>query len=427
MSAPETGVPEGGVREVVIVGAGQAGLQTAASLRQGGFEGGIRLVGDEPGLPYQRPPLSKAFLKKNAEPGSVALRNADFFEKQRIDLLAGETVTAIDRQARRVALASGGALDYDRLVLATGARNRRLPVPGGDHPDLAELRTLDHALAFRDRLRDAKRLVVVGGGYIGLEIAATARERGVEVVVCEAMDRVMARTASPALSAHVGKVHRDHGVSLRLAAGIAAIAEKGGRVTGVETAEGETIAADLVLFGIGVVPNVELAAEAGLETGNGIVVDPCLRTTDPTIFAIGDCASFAAPPCCGPKLPGRVRLESVQNAVDQGKAAARNILGPPQPYDEVPWFWSDQFEMKIQIAGLTAGSEREIDRWNAEKQRLTVYCFRGGRLAAVETVSNPGDHMACRRILAERLSPKLEEVEAAEFSMKEWFQQMRGR
>ncbi|MFC3225709.1 NAD(P)/FAD-dependent oxidoreductase [Marinibaculum pumilum] len=414
--------------EIVIVGAGQAGLQTAASLRQFGYEGRIRLVGEEKGLPYQRPPLSKAFLKADSDPESLALRNRDFFEKQKIELLDGERVASIDRQAGAVELASGGRLDYDRLVLATGARNRALPVPGGDHPDLLELRSLDHALAVRDRLGSAGSIAIVGGGYIGLEIAATARGRGLDVTVVEAMDRLMPRTASPALSAHVEGVHRGHGVGLRLGEGVARIATDGeGRIAGVETAAGGLIAAELVLVGIGILPNDALAAAAGLETDNGIVVDSCLRTADPSIFALGDCAAFPAPDFGGGALPGRIRLESVQNAVDQAKCVARNILAEPAPYSEVPWFWSDQFDMKIQIAGLTAGSDRQIARLDEEKGRLTVYCFRDGHLAGVETVSNPGDHMACRRLMAERLSPQPAEVEAAGFSLKTWLQAMRGR
>lgn len=416
------------LNDIVIVGAGQAGLQVAASLRQGGFEGRIRLVGDEAGLPYQRPPLSKAFLKGDGDPAGLALRNTEFFEKQAIDLLDGQTVAAIDRQARKVTLGTGATLAYDRLVLATGARNRALPVPGGDHPDLAELRSLDHALALRERLGGAGRIAIIGGGYIGLEIAATARDRGLEVVVCEALDRVMPRTASPALSAHVAAVHRGHGVDLRLGAGIARIAtDGGGRIAGVATDAGALIDADLVLIGIGVLPNAELAAAAGLETGNGIVVDAFLRTADPTIFALGDCAAFPSPEFGGGALPGRIRPESVQNAVDQGKCVAQNILGEPQPYDAVPWFWSDQFGMKIQIAGLTAGADRSIARFDAEKERLTVHAFRQGRLAGVETVSNPGDHMACRRLIAERLSPTPEEVEAEGFSLKDFLLKHRHR
>jgi len=414
------------LRQIVIVGAGQAGLQTAASLRQLGYDGRIRLVGEERGLPYQRPPLSKAFLKGDGDPASVALRHEGFFAAQDIDLLDGETVAAIDRPERRVVLGSGGVLDYDRLVLATGARNRRLPVPGGDHPDLLELRGLDDALRLRERLAQAQRLVVIGGGYIGLEIAATARARGLEVAVCETLERVMPRTASTALSAHVAAVHRDAGVDLHLGAKVTGIAVEGGRIAGVDAGEGSRIAADLVLVGIGIQPNQELAAAAGLEVADGIVVDACLRSSDPDIFAIGDCAAFPVPPAFGPGLAkGRlIRLESVQNAVDQAKAAARNMLQDPQPYDAVPWFWSDQFGMKIQIAGLTAGTEGHLVRTDPDRpDRLTVHGFREGRLAAVETVNHPGDHMAWRRLLAEHRWPAADTVAAPGFTLKEWLQQ----
>lgn len=419
------------VSRVVIVGAGQAGLQTAASLRQLGFDGSIHLVGAEPGLPCQRPPLSKAFLKGDAEPDSVLLRHEGFFADQRIELLAGQSVVAIDRPGRQVLLAAGDALPYDRLVLATGARNRRLPVPGGDHPDLLELRGLADALRLRERLGQARRLLVIGAGYIGLEIAATARARGLEVAVCETQERVMPRTASPALSAHVAAVHCAEGVALHLQATVTRVAVENGRIVGVDTAAGERIAADLVLVGIGIQPNQELAQEAGLAVADGIRVDACLRTSDPAIFAIGDCAAFPVPPAFGPPLihpaqsgPQEVRLESVQNAVDQAKAAARNILDEPQPYDAVPWFWSDQYGMKIQIAGLTAGTTGHLSRVDPDRpDRLTVHGFRGERLAAVETVSHPGDHMAWRRLLAEHRWPSAEEVAAPGFTLKGWLQQ----
>ncbi|MBW7947613.1 MAG: FAD-dependent oxidoreductase, partial [Sphingomonadaceae bacterium] len=300
---------------VVIVGTGQGGFQAAASLRSDGYEGPVTLVGEEPHAPYQRPPLSKAYLLGKQDAEGLLLRPLSFYAENRIDTLFGETVTAVDRTARRVTLASGGTLPYERLVLATGARVKTLPVPGAELDGIVYLRTRDDSDRLRDHLRHANRVVIIGGGYVGLEIAAAARGFGKEVVVLEIEQRLMARSAAPIMSDFYADLHRDRGVDILLGTGAAKIEGAGGRADAVLTSNGLRLPADLVVVGIGVVPNVELAAACDLAIGNGIAVDEYLRTSDPSIYAIGDCCEFPSV-----HVGARVRLESVQNAVDQARA-----------------------------------------------------------------------------------------------------------
>jgi 3-phenylpropionate/trans-cinnamate dioxygenase ferredoxin reductase component len=384
---------------VVVLGTGQAGFQVAASLREERFDGRILLVGEEPEPPYQRPPLSKAYLTGKADAKSVRLRPEKFFADHRLELRAGERAARIDRAARRVVLGSGEALSYDHLVLATGARNRALPVPGAALDGVAQLRTLGEAEALRQRLAAARQAVVVGAGFIGLEFAAIAAAAGVAVTVVEATDRPMARSLSPMMSAAFRSAHERQEVRFVFGATVVRVlGAEGGRATGVETADGRRFPADLVLVGIGVVPNAELAAEAGLAVADGIVVDERLATSDPAISAIGDCARypcrFAAPGA------GLSRLESVQNAVDQGRCVAARLAGRPAPYAAVPWFWSDQGALKLQIAGLATPHERAVARGDPAGGAFSVFCFRGGRLIGVESVNRPLDHVLARKLLA---------------------------
>jgi 3-phenylpropionate/trans-cinnamate dioxygenase ferredoxin reductase subunit len=396
---------------VVIVGAGQGGFQTALSLRQEGYAGPVTLIGDEPGLPYQRPPLSKAYLK-DGDAARLALRQAAFYADEGIQLITGRRVTLIDRDGRAVELDDGRRIGWDRLVLAVGACNRRLPLPGAELDGVVELRTLADAEVLRERMTSARRVVVIGGGFIGLEFAAVARERRVEVTVLEAASRVMSRAVSPATSAFSHDLHAALGADLRLGAAAAAILADGGAAAGVRTGDGEAIAGDLVIVAVGVAPNVELAAAAGLDCGDGVVVDEMLRTCDRDIFAIGDCVSFV------PRGRGdRLRLESVQNAVDGARAVAATLAGRPTPLTAVPWFWSDQATAKLQIAGLTHDADRHvpIDRGPG---KLCVACFRQGRFAGLETVNSPGDHMAARRLLAARDDVTEAELDAAGWRLK---------
>lgn len=398
-------------RGVVIVGAGQGGFQAAASLRQEGYEAPITLVGDEPGLPYQRPPLSKAYLK-DGDAERLALRPAAFYETEEITVLPGVRATRIEREGHLVELADGRRLPYDKLILATGSRNRSLPVAGGGLEGVVELRTLADAQALRARLPGVTRAIVVGGGFIGLEFAAVARGLGVEVTVIEAAERVMSRVVSPPVSEHFHALHRALGVDLRLRVMAAEILGDGRRATGVRLSDGTEIAGDLVVVAVGIVPSVELAQEAGLACADGILVDAELRTSDPDIFAIGDCVAFV------PHGRGdRLRLESVQNAVDGARAVAATICGRPTPLTAVPWFWSDQGTAKLQIAGLTHHADRHevVERGDG---KLCVFCFRGGRLVGVETVNSPADHMAARKLLAARADVTPAELEAVEWRPK---------
>lgn len=381
-------------RKVVIIGTGQAGFQTAASLRQAGFEGEVTLVGEESEPPYQRPPLSKAFLKGEGDPNEVHLRPETFFASKDIGLLSGDRVEHLDREARRVELASGRTLDYDDLVLATGSRPRALPVPGSDLDGVLMLRTLADAQALRERLTEGARLVVVGGGFIGLELAASARERGAEVTVIEALERTMARAVTPATSAHFAALHAEHGATILHGATVAQIVGDGA-VSGVELGDRTRMDADLVVVGVGIVPNVELAAEAGLAVHDGIVVDETLRTSDPAVWAIGDCARYPSPYAHRP-----VRLESVQNATDHGRAVAAAIMGEPAPYEALPWFWSDQHSRKLQIAGLLEGHDSTVLRGDPAGDAFSVFCFDGDRLICVESVNRMPDHMAARKLIA---------------------------
>jgi 3-phenylpropionate/trans-cinnamate dioxygenase ferredoxin reductase component len=379
---------------VVIVGTGQAGFQAAASLRQAGYEGEVTLVGEEPGLPYQRPPLSKTFLKGDGDAGEVHLRPETFFASKEIGLVSGDRAVRVDREARQVELASGRGLPYDALVLATGSRPRSLSVPGSDLDGVLFLRTVADALRLRERLEGEPRVVIVGGGFIGLELAASAREKGAQVTVVEALERTMSRVVSPEMSAHFASLHEEQGATILHGASVAGLTGNG-TVSGVELGDGTRLDADLVVVAIGIVPNVELAEDAGLEIDNGIIVDESLRTADPAIWAIGDCASYPSA-----HAGRRVRLESVQNATDHGRAVAASVMGQPSPYAALPWFWSDQHTRKLQIAGLLDACDATVVRGDPAGEAFSVFCFAGDRLVCVESVNRMPDHMAARKLLA---------------------------
>jgi 3-phenylpropionate/trans-cinnamate dioxygenase ferredoxin reductase subunit len=378
---------------VVIIGTGQGGYQTAASLRSEGYADQITLIGEEPHLPYQRPPLSKAYVLGQQEEHHLALRPAPFYSSNRIDLLAGERVEAIDSVSRTVRLASGSRIEFDSLVLATGASNRPLPVEGAELDGVCYLRTMDESTAIRQRLADAQDVVVIGGGFIGLELAAAARALGKHVTVVEAQPRLMARVVAPAVSEFFRETHAAHGVEIRLTTGCARI-HGGPHVKEVEPSNGVRLPADLVIVGIGVAPNAGLARDAGLAVGNGIAVNDQLRTADGRIFAIGDCAEFPS------RFTGtRVRLESVQNCVDQAICVAKAIAGRPAAYSATPWFWSDQYDVRLQMVGLPQGFDQTVIRGDSAAGKFSVFYFREDRLLAVDSINRPADHLAARRLI----------------------------
>ncbi|MBH5367498.1 NAD(P)/FAD-dependent oxidoreductase [Bradyrhizobium glycinis] len=379
---------------VIIVGAGHGGYQVAASLRQAGFAERICLINDEAHLPYQRPPLSKAYIKGSAGPESLMFRPEKFYQDQSIELIAGRAAS-IDRAARKVHLASGATLDYGHLVLATGARNRLLDLPNANLPDVKYLRILDDSEALRAIMPSKTRAVIIGAGFIGLEFAATARIKGLEVDVLELAPRVMARAVTAEVSEYFQDRHREAGIRIHLGVQATSIEAEGGKVTGVSLSDGRHLPADLVVVGVGVLPNIELAAEAGLPVAAGIIVDEYLSTADRNISAIGDCALFASP-----RFGGSLRLESVQNATDQARCLAAKLTGDKKPYDSHPWFWSDQGEDKLQIAGLTTGYDRVVLRGDPAKKAFSAFCYHGDKLLGIESINRAGDHMFGRRLQA---------------------------
>lgn len=383
------------MKQIAIIGAGQGGLQAAASLRQGGYDGRLLLIGDEPGLPYQRPPLSKAYLQGKADDDSILLKPAGFFADDGIELLADTRVAAVERADRRIRLQSGAAIDYDHLILATGARNRTLEVPGANLDGVVSIRTLEDTRRLKALMASANSVVVVGGGFIGLEFAAVAAAQGLKVLVVEAAPRPLGRALSTEMSRFFTEAHIGWGVDFVFGTGVEAILGKE-RVTGARLANGLTVDADIVVVGIGVLPNQDLAARAGLAVANGIVVDENLLTSDPSISSLGDCAEHGTPF----SITGRVRVESVQNAIDQARNVAARLTGRPTPYAAVPWFWSDQGPLKLQMAGLAAGHDIAVVRGDRDSGAFSVFCFAKDRLLAVESVNMPGDHMAGRRLLA---------------------------
>jgi 3-phenylpropionate/trans-cinnamate dioxygenase ferredoxin reductase subunit len=401
---------------VVIVGAGTAGFDAAAHLRELDYAGRILLIGDEPWHPYSRPPLSKGFLLRETSETSIQLRPAAYYEDKGIEVRRGHKVIAIDRAHQRAALDDDTVIAYDHLVLAVGARNRALPVPGTDLDGVFFLRTLDDAIALRARLDSAKRVVVIGAGFIGLEFAMVALKRGADVTVVDVTNRPLARALSPAMSAVVVREHSQQGVRLLFETQVMHILGQGGRVTAVEMVDGQQISAELVVIGIGVQPNVEVAAADDLSIDDGIIVDEMLSTSDPNISAIGDCASHPNPYAAG----ARVRLESVQNASDQGRCVAARLVGRPAPYSSVPWFWSDQGSLRLQIAGLTAGCDHTVIRGSSSGAACAVFCFRGDRFVGVETINRSGDHMIGRRLLSHHVTLSPEQAADEKFDLRRY-------
>ena len=380
--------------KIVIAGAGHAASQVIASLRQHKFAGQIVLVGDEPYLPYQRPPLSKKFLAGEMDVERLYVKPESFYDDPQIQLRLHTTVLALDPEAKTVKVEDGDDIRYDKLVLALGSRARTLNVEGADLEQVHYLRTIADVEDIRAELDAGRRMVVIGAGYIGLEVAAVARRLELDVTVLEMADRVMSRVVSPEISDFYQIEHANHGVKLKLSTNVTAVRGKK-RVRVVETSDGEEIPADFVVVGIGILPNTELAAQAGLEVSNGIIVDDRCQTSDKHIYAVGDCTSHPS------NIYGRrLRLESVHNALEQAKIAASNLCGEVAHYSDVPWFWSDQYDLKLQIAGLSEGYDDVVIRGNPADRSFACLYLRDGRLIAVDAVNAPKDFMQSKALIA---------------------------
>ncbi|MET3519578.1 MULTISPECIES: FAD-dependent oxidoreductase [unclassified Mesorhizobium] len=384
---------------VVIVGAGHAGVQAAASLREEGYDGRVILIGDESELPYHKPPLSKTFIKDpDAKP--QPLRGEAFYSGSAIDYRPGVRIEAIDAGARRLDVSGGGSLAFDHLVLATGARPRLLKLQGSELSGVVSLRSLADARLIRELSAQSEDVVILGGGFIGLEIAATLRAAGRNVTVVEAVDRLLGRAVAPVIASHVRQRLEAIGVRILTGTTVAGLEGEGGRVSAAITSGGERLPAQMVIIGIGVVPNVELAEAAGIAIANGIRVDQQMRSSAPDILAIGDAASYRH------WFTGAdVRLESVQNATDQARLAARTILGHADAYSAVPWFWSDIGDMKLQMVGLTSGGDSHVVLGDLAENKFSIYHYAGSRLLGIESVNRPGDHMLGRKMLGAGFSP----------------------
>ena len=379
---------------VVIAGAGHAAGQTIVSLRQGGFAGRIVMVGEEPYLPYQRPPLSKKFLAGELDVPRLLLRQEKFYAEHRVDVLLNTRVLRVQPGSRTAELSTGESLTYDKLVLATGSRVREVALPGHGLAGVHYLRTVDDVERIRPDFRPGASLVIVGAGYIGLEVAAVAIGLGLKVTVVEMADRVMARVDAPQISAFMASMHRAAGVEIRCNLGVQAFAGET-RLRGVVGSDGVEMPADLAIVGIGILPNVELAADAGLVCDNGIMVDEYCRTSDPDILAVGDCTNHP-----NPLLGRRLRLESVHNAQEQAKTAAMTLLGRLEPYAQIPWFWSDQYDLKLQIVGLSSATDQAVVRGDPESRSFAVFFLNAGRLTAVYAINSPREFMLSKKLIA---------------------------
>lgn len=397
---------------IVIVGAGQAGGSCAVELRKRGHQGQVVLVGDEPYVPYKRPPLSKTYLAGEATLDSLYVLHPPKLEEAGIECRCGARVTGIDRKQKTVALDNGETLAYDKLVLATGGSARPLNIPGADLPEVFLLRTIADVDQIKTYCQPGRRVAIVGGGFIGLEAAAVTSKLGLQVTVLEGLPRVLSRVTSPEVSSFYEAAHREAGVDLRTGVAVTAF-ERGKNGIEVVLGDEDRVEADFVIIGIGLIPHTELAAEAGLTVGNGIVVDEFTRTSDPDIFAVGDCSNHP-----NALTGGNIRLESVQNAMEQGRAAAHNLSGEAAPYQTVPWFWSDQYDLKLQMAGLSAGHDDHVLRGDPAARSFSVFYLREGRLIASDSINRPKDFMMAKRLVAADCRPTREQLEDENRNLK---------
>jgi 3-phenylpropionate/trans-cinnamate dioxygenase ferredoxin reductase subunit len=401
------------ISTIAILGGGQAGAQAIDTLRREGFAGRLVLIGNEPHLPYQRPPLSKQFLAGEMAADRLPFRHQTFYDQHRVELKLGTPATRIEPAAQRVSLADGQQVHYDRLLLCSGARSRELGSPGADLPGVHYLRGIADVNALRDRIVRGARVVIIGGGYIGLETAATARKLGCAVTVLEMADRVMNRVVASSVSEYFAHEHRTQGIKIICGARVMRL-EGTRSVERVVCTDGNSYEADLLIVGVGAVPNAELAAAADLACDNGIVVDEHCRTSHPSIFAAGDCANQPSL-----RFEMRVRLESVDNAFEQGKSAALNMLDRPTVHDRIPWFWSDQFDNKMLIVGLSQGFDQQVLRGDPATRSFSVCYLKGAELIAIEAINHSKDYMAARKLIGARVRPHIGKLADPNVALKD--------
>ena len=401
------------ISTILIIGGGQAGAQAVDTLRRQGFAGRLVLIGEEPYLPYQRPPLSKKYLAGELEADRLLFKHQAFYDEHLVELRLGQRALRVDAAARRVELSGGESLAYDRLLLCVGARARPLNCPGADVPGVHYLRSLADADAIRAGLKPGARVIIVGGGYVGLETAATARKLGCAATVLEMTDRLMNRVVAPKVSEFYAHEHRLQGVNILCDTRVVRIDRQNGTLRAA-CADGSIHEGDLVVVGIGGVPNTELAADAGLTCDDGIVVDEYCRTSNAAIYAAGDCSSHPSP-----RFGLRSRLESVDNAFEQAKAAALNMLDRTSVYDNVPWFWSDQFDIKLLIVGLSQGHDRQVLRGDPATRIFSICYLKGGELIALEAINHSSDYMAGRKLIAERARPNPDKLADPRVALKD--------
>ncbi|NBO81313.1 MAG: pyridine nucleotide-disulfide oxidoreductase [Betaproteobacteria bacterium] len=398
---------------IVIIGTGQAGLQTAEALRAEGWQGDLILLGEEPHAPYHRPPLSKAYLMGESSAEQLTMRRPEALSRKAIEIRIGCRVNRIDCVERVVHLDQGDRLAYHRLVLATGARARQLP--GADWQGVFQLRTLEDCTRIGEAMATAHHIAVIGGGFIGLEFAAVARKKGKSVTVIEAANRLMARAVSAEVSEIYARLHTERGVVLRLGSGVAGFTSTNGRVSGITLSDGHNVSADLVLMGIGILPNQELAEAAGISCASGIIIDSCGRTSDPFVFACGDCTATRL------ENGDFRRLESVQNAIEQAKSCAASIMNRERPFTAAPWFWSDQYDVKLQMVGTSQGHDHSVIRGDTNAYKCSIFYFAGERLIGIDSLNRPQDHMAGRRLLDEGMGLTPQQAADESFLLNQLF------